>query len=220
MQILFEDNYLLALHKPAGLSSESGASAHPSAETWAEQYLLQKIKPHPAAAAPRKRPFVRAVHRLDRPTGGILLLAKTKTALSHLMAQFEGKTVKKVYRAVLDKPLPLPAATLRHWLKRAPDGRSALVFERDMPGSQLAVLHYKQLTDPAGRGYLYEIELETGRFHQIRAQLAHTGCPVTGDTTYGGSAWKAHQIKLHAGRLEFEHPKTGQIMVLEAPETW
>lgn len=219
MQILFEDNYLLALNKLAGLSSESGASRHPSAETWAQDYLLEKIKQRAGVASPKKPPFVRVAHRLDRPTSGVLLFAKTKAALTHLMAQFEERSVEKTYRAVAEQ-VPEPASgILRHWLKRSPDGRSALVFDQEVADAQLCTLHYRVLEKMA-LGAKLEIEPETGRFHQIRAQLAHSGWPIAGDVQYGAHAWLPHQLKLHACRLSLLHPKSGEAMVIAAPEPW
>lgn len=219
LQILFEDNYLLALYKPAGLSSESGTDRHPSAETWAQEYLLAQREQRNGKTPHYKPPFVRAAHRLDRPTSGVLLFAKTKAALSHLMAQFEARSVEKIYRAITEQ-VPEPAsATLRHWLKRAPDGRSALVFDLEAANTQPCSLQYTVL-EKIGAGARLEIRPETGRFHQIRAQLAHAGWPIVGDVQYGGQAWLPNQLQLHARRLSFLHPKSGEEMVLEAKEPW
>lgn len=219
MQILFEDNYLLALNKPAGLSSESGTDKHPSAETWVQEYLLAQLKQHTGKTPRHKPPFVRAAHRLDRPTSGVLLFAKTKAALSNLMAQFEARSVEKIYRAITEQ-VPGPAsATLRHWLKRAPDGRSALVSDLETTDAQPCILQYRVL-EKIGAGARLEIKPETGRFHQIRAQLAHSGWPIAGDVQYGGQSWLPNQLKLHACRLSFLHPKSGEAMVLEAMEPW
>ena len=212
MVILFEDYYLLAVCKPAGLSTEGGEGQHPSVEAWARAYMLTQ---HPRANVAS----VRAVHRLDRPVGGVLLLAKTKAALTDLMGQFEQKSVQKTYWAAVKQiPVP-PAGILRHWLGRSPDGRSASVFEVERPKTAYCELPYSTLKSEADRTLL-EVSPPTGRFHQIRAQLSAAGCPIIGDVRYGGIPWLPDQIQLYARRLSFRHPKTGAAMVLEAEAAW
>lgn len=212
MDILFEDDNLLAINKPAGLSSESGLASHPSAEKEALQYLL-----HIPGQAPAKRHlYLRAVHRLDRAASGVLLLAKSKTALSNLMAQFEHHSVEKVYVAEVATCPKESSGILRHFLKRAPDGKSALVSDEMIQGSQPAELRYRML-EKTNTGARLEIFPASGRFHQIRAQLAHIGCPVIGDVRYGGPFWREHAIKLHARRLVVRHPKNGNLLAIEAP---
>lgn len=212
MDILFEDNDLLAINKPAGLSTESGRALHPSAEKEALQYLLQKGNKAPA----KKMPYLRAVHRLDRAASGVLLLAKSKQVLSNLMAQFERHTIEKVYVAEVAAPPAEAGGALRHFLKRTSDGKSALVFDNPVDGSQAAALRYLVLKKKTGSAIL-EIFPASGRFHQIRAQLAHIGCPITGDVRYGGPFWREHAIKLHARRLVIRHPKRDETLVIEAP---
>ena len=222
MRILFEDNYLLAIDKPAGLSSESGGARHPSAEKEARGVISDEGGGDISRRNRGKSPtYLRAVHRLDRTASGVLLLAKTKTALSNLMAQFERHTVEKVYLAGVARIPPAGSGTLRHFLKRAPDGKSAEVFDTPVEGSQMAELSFRVL-EKKGAGGLLEIFPATGRFHQIRAQLAHIGCPIDGDTRYGGPFWQENAIKLHARRLRVRHPKSGEMIVLEAPvpENW
>lgn len=215
MQILFEDYYLLAVNKPAGLSSESGRERHPSAEQEALFYFTGQLQQKSASKRLKATPYLRAVHRLDRVASGILLFAKTKTALVNLMEQFEKKEVEKVYRAVTEKKPPADSGTLKHWLKKDPEGRKALVSEKESRGAQFCELTYKVL-EMKGNECLLELRPQTGRFHQIRAQLAHIGCPIVGDVLYGGKFRKENQIKLHAFRLTFKHPKTGAPVELEA----
>lgn len=212
MDILFEDNDLLAINKPAGLSTESGRASHPSAEKEALQYLRQKENKAPA----KKMLYLRAVHRLDRAASGVLLLAKSKPVLSNLMAQFERHTVEKVYVAEVAAPPAETGGVLRHFLKRTSDGKSALAFDREMPDSRPAELRYRVLEYP-GKNIRLEIFPAGGRFHQIRAQLAHIGCPIIGDVRYGGPFWCEHAIKLHARRLVVRHPKSCVQLVIEAP---
>lgn len=212
MHILFEDRYLLVIDKPAGLSSESGKASHPSAERAALQHLTEQNK----TAAGRPLPYLRAVHRLDRAASGVLVLAKTKTALTHAMAQFEQRAVEKIYWAEVAAPPPADSGTLVHFLKKSADGKSARVFDHEEPGARVVELHYRVLQPTAG-GARLEIRPAGGRFHQIRAQLAHAGCPIVGDVRYGGPPWHEHAIKLHARRLGLRHPKSGEMQVFEAP---
>lgn len=214
MQILFEDYYLLAVNKPAGLSSESGKERHPSAEQEALMYFTRQLQERSASKRLKATPYLRAVHRLDRAAGGVLLFAKTKTALSSLMEQFEKGTVQKVYHAVTEVRPPAETGTLSHWLKKDPEGRKAIITEKEQRGSQFCKLEYKVL-ETKGKNTLLEIRPQSGRFHQIRAQLAFIGCPIAGDVLYGGKPWREHEIKLHAVRLTCRHPKTGEPLELE-----
>lgn len=220
-QILFEDYYLLAINKPAGLSSEHGSGSHPSAERDALAYFTVQLNEKSTSQRPKSTPFLRAAHRLDRPTSGVLVFAKTKTALANLMSQFEQREAQKTYLAIVQNPPAQESAALVHWLKKDPTGKKSLVFNRENRGLQKAELLYAT-RETSWKGALLELHPLTGRFHQIRAQLAHIGSPVFGDELYGSRAWKEHQIKLHAAKLAFHHPKTGEPMLLEAPlpEHW
>ncbi|MBL7809735.1 MAG: RluA family pseudouridine synthase [Saprospiraceae bacterium] len=214
MNILFEDHDLMVLDKPAGLSTESGHASHPSAEKLAQELFHQK---QPES---RRIPYLRAVHRLDRASGGVLVLAKSKQALTELMRQFEQRLVKKTYQALTDHAPKHDSGVLSHWLKRDESGKKALVFDQNMPGTQPCALEYKVLERRDGMALL-EIYPETGRFHQIRAQLAHIGCPIYGDVLYGGPLWQEHKIKLQAIRLYFMHPRTNTPVTIEAPwDAW
>jgi 23S rRNA pseudouridine1911/1915/1917 synthase len=164
-------------------------------------------------------PYLRAVHRLDRASSGVLVLAKSKAMLSILMLQFEHREVEKTYRDVVEKAPPADSGVLTHWLKRDETGKQALVFDKALPDTQPCESEYT-LLERNGAQALLEIRPRTGRFHQIRAQLAHIGCPIVGDVLYGGQFWREHEIKLHAQRLSFTHPRTGAPMVIEAPWDW
>ncbi len=217
MKILFEDYYLLVVEKPAGLSTESGGAKHPSAEQEALLYFTQSLMKNTTSKRLKVTPFLRAAHRLDRPASGILLLAKTKTALTNVMAQFENRTVQKTYLATTERSPALPSAELRHWLRKDESGKQAIITEQQVRSSQLATLTYRTQVR-VGSGALLEVQPSTGRFHQIRAQLAHIGCPIVGDLAYGGHIWQPDRIKLHAHRLALLHPKTGEPLVFESPQ--
>ncbi len=214
MHIIYEDDTLLAINKPAGLSSESGMAQHPSAEKWAQEYTAAQRRE--TVGAFQRTPYLRAVHRLDRASSGVLLFAKIKSALTDLMDQFEHRTVEKTYIAEVIGALPAESGTLRHHLAKSPDGKSAVVSDTPFDGGKPAECDYRTVAKSA-TGARVEIVPKTGRFHQIRAQLAHIGCPVMGDTRYGGPAWLEFAVKLHASRLVVRHPRTGKQLVIEAP---
>ncbi len=216
MQILFEDQDLMVIHKPAGLSSESGTARHPSAEREALETYSKKVLGDGGGMRMKISPYLRAVHRLDRASSGVLVLAKSKAMLSILMNQFEHREVEKTYRAVVEKAPPTESGILSHWLKRDETGKRSLVFDKTVADTQASESEYKVLAKHGDQALL-EIRPRTGRFHQIRAQLAHIGCPIVGDVLYGGEFWREHEIKLHAQRLAFRHPRTDEPMVIEAP---
>ncbi|MDO8366317.1 MAG: RluA family pseudouridine synthase [Saprospiraceae bacterium] len=216
MQILFEDQDILVINKPSGLSSESGTARHPSAEKAALELYSKKVLGDGGGMSMKVSPYLRAVHRLDRASSGVLVLAKSKAMLTELMKQFERREVEKTYQALVEKAPSAESGTLTHWLKRDETGKLALVFDRAVPDAQPCESEYK-LLEMRDEQALLEIRPRTGRFHQIRAQLAHIGCPIVGDVLYGGKFWREHEIKLHAQRLAFKHPRTEAPMVIEAP---
>jgi 23S rRNA pseudouridine1911/1915/1917 synthase len=221
LNILFEDYYLLIVDKPAGLSSESGKARHPSAEDWALQYFTSSLMQNSTSKRLKATPFLRVAHRLDRVASGVLVFAKTKAALTGIMEQFERRETEKIYRAVVAKAPALASGALNNWLKKDVEGKKALIFDRAERDSVPCALEYNVL-EQKNTGALLEIKLLTGRYHQIRAQLAHIGCPIAGDVLYGGKPWRENTVKLHAQTLAFKHPKTGVEMRIEAPtpEDW
>ena len=153
------------------------------------------------------------VHRLDRPTSGVLVLAKTSKALRRLNQQFQSRIPKKTYWALVDKQFPETSGTLTHWMTRNTQQNKSKAHKNKVPNSKEACLHFKRIRD-FDRYCLLEIELETGRHHQIRSQLASLGFPIQGDLKYGAPrSNKDGTISLHARTLTLQHPVTKETLL-------
>ena len=203
MLVIYEDNHLLALSKPAGILTQPSPDESSSLETQAKAWLKQKYsKPGQV--------YLHAIHRLDKVTSGIVLFAKTDKALSRLNQKMRERAITKIYHAVISGQLPADEGVLCHNLKHA--RLHAEIADDGKP----AQLRYKVLKQAGGLN-LVEVDLETGRYHQIRIQLAAVGCPVLGDERYGGQAYKPGAVALHHRRMRFSHPVTGVELELEAP---
>ena len=158
--------------------------------------------------------FLEAVHRLDKPASGIVLFAKTSKALSRLNAAMRSKLARKIYQAKIIGKLPQVEGTLVHHLLHG-DHKAAISHAKD-PEAKEARLHYKILSKGLDHT-LVEINLETGRYHQIRAQFAAIGCPLVGDIRYGGPLCAEREgIALHHAQLEMPHPIGGRPMLFQA----
>ena len=150
--------------------------------------------------------FLGVVHRLDRPVSGVVLFARTSKALSRLSEMFRTRAVRKTYWAIVTAPPRQPEGTLTHWLTRDEKTNKARAYDREVPGSKQAILDYRLIAS-SERYWLLEVELHTGRHHQIRCQLSKMGCPIKGDLKYGAARSNPDgSISLHARRLQFEHP--------------
>lgn len=162
--------------------------------------------------------YLGVVHRLDRPVTGVVLFAKTSKALPRLNKLFaEHEKVRKTYWAIVGNKPPKESGTLTHWLTRNEKSNTAKAYDREVPNSKKAVLDY-QLIAASERYFLLEIQLHTGRHHQIRCQLAKMGCPIKGDLKYGAPRSNPDgSICLHARRLELEHPVTHELLSFTAP---
>jgi 23S rRNA pseudouridine1911/1915/1917 synthase len=157
------------------------------------------------------------VHRLDRPTTGIVVFAKTSKALERLNKMLREKTIQKTYWAVVKNKPVKSEDTLVNYLRKNPKNNKATVFNKETNDSKKAILHYKTIKS-LDNYHLLEIDLETGRHHQIRAQLSHISCPIKGDLKYGfDRSNKNAGIHLHARRICFVHPVTKALLTLEAP---
>jgi 23S rRNA pseudouridine1911/1915/1917 synthase len=202
--ILYEDEHLVAIDKPSGLltvgtDSERARTAH--------RILGERARRMGTAS---RRVFV--VHRLDRETSGVLLFAHSEDAKRRLQADWD--RVEKEYLAVVDGLPDPPEATLVDILREDPGGLAVYRQPDGAPGRR-AVLHYRTLAAHGGRA-LVAVQLETGRKHQIRVQLAGIGTPVAGDERYG-TGRRAPRLALHAARIIFRHPATGRRMIIESP---
>jgi 23S rRNA pseudouridine1911/1915/1917 synthase len=208
IEILYEDNHLLGVYKPAGMLTQGDKTGDLSLLDWAKRWIKDRYgKPGNV--------FLGLVHRLDRPVAGVVLFAKTSKAASRLSAQIRDRTVKKIYRAVVHgNPNPLQGKS-ELYLTRIRN-KSAVTGPHD-PSGQLAVLHYRVIEVRAASS-LVEVTLVTGRHHQIRCQLAALGHPILGDLKYGSrQALPSRVIALVAKQLTCRHPTRDTDVVVESP---
>ncbi|NLF67887.1 MAG: RNA pseudouridine synthase [Candidatus Anammoximicrobium sp.] len=207
--ILFEDNHLLAMVKPAGLPTMGVAAGRTSLVTIAKDYLKRKYgKPGNV--------YLGVVSRLDSAVSGVIILARTSKAASRLSEQFRCGEVEKIYWALVESRPEAVESVCVDWLRKDEPQRRMVVCGAPQPGAQLARLRYRTLRTMPGNTLL-EIHLETGRKHQIRVQLAHRGCPVLGDRKYGATTPFPHGVALHARQLDLQHPVRKVPLRLEAP---
>lgn len=206
ISIIKETPGWLAVNKPAGIQVERNPFG-PSVESLAYGHLEMK----------KRNPYVGIVHRLDRVTTGLVLVAKKKSILKQLNEQFRLREVRKTYLAMVEKAPPEEEATLTHWLKKKLKEKRAEVFGKPSAGAFECILSYRQLWKGADGRALLEVRPVTGKYHQIRAQLAAIGCPVVGDTHYGAKKeYQPNHIMLHAWKLEFFGLEEERVEV-EAP---
>ena len=211
MDILYEDNHLIAVAKKAGDIVQGDKTGDVPLSDMVKAYLKEKYhKPGEV--------FLGVVHRIARPVSGVVLFARTSKALPRLNKMFaEHETVRKTYLAIVGNRPPESQGTLTHWLTRNEKQNTARAYDREVPNSKKAILDYRVVAQ-SERYYLLEIELHTGRHHQIRCQLAKIGCPIRGDLKYGAPRSNPDgSISLHAWRLELEHPVSHIALSIEAP---
>lgn len=209
MDVIFEDNHLFVVNKPAGLLTQPSGTKAESLEEQAKKWLKEKYhKPGNV--------FLEAVHRLDKPVSGIVVFAKTSKALSRINASMRDKALKKIYYALVEGSPSKNEEVLEHYLTH--DEFQAKVTNAKTPGAKLARLTYRVLRRDEGKSLL-EVQLDTGRYHQIRAQLSAISHPIIGDTKYGSKlpiTIAPDVIALHHKYLEMPHPVTQKLMVFEA----
>lgn len=209
-QILYEDNHVIVINKRASEIVQGDKTGDRTLPDDIKDYLKEKYnKPGNV--------FCGVVHRLDRPTSGAVIFARTSKALERLNAQFREKETNKVYWALVEK-IPSPTAgELRHFLKKNEGQNKSYPVNNSVSGAKEAKLRY-QLLKSSERYHLLEVELETGRHHQIRAQLSAIGCCIKGDVKYGAKRPNEDgSICLHARKISFIHPTTKELIQLTAP---
>ena len=215
LDVLYEDNHCLAVVKPAGLLTTGDSTGDQTLLDQAKLYVKERYnKPGNV--------YLGVVQRLDRPVSGIVLFARTSKAAARLAEQFRERTVEKVYFALVDG-VPAPVeGTLRHFLLKNEQSNVVSSVTEQSPGAKEAVLDYS-LEARHGRLSLLRIEPRTGRSHQIRVQLSSIGCPIVGDTKYGGPRrTPPGMIALHAARLRFSHPTRDETIEFDSPlpDSW
>ena len=210
VRVLYEDNHLIAVLKRSSDLSQGDKTGDISLDTEVKKYLAEKYhKPGEV--------FLGVVHRLDRPVSGVILYARTSKALQRLNEMLREAQMKKTYLAIVKERPPEDTQTITHFLKKIEDQNKTYVYDKEVKGSKKASLTYR-LAGRSERYYLLEIELHSGRHHQIRAQLAAIGCPIKGDLKYGYSRSNEDgSISLMARRLEFIHPVKKEKVVITAP---
>ncbi len=209
LNVLYEDNHLLVVNKPAELPTMGVAADRPSLLSVAKEYIRQKYnKPG--------KVYLGIVSRLDAPVTGVVVIARTSKAAGRLSEAFRERRVKKVYWALVLGDPDLEKTTLEHYLRKDERHRRVHVTHADCPGAQLARLSYQVLARDDDNALL-EVELETGRKHQIRVQLSKVGHPIFGDLKYGSSVQFPAGIALHAANVELMHPVRDEVMRFSAP---
>lgn len=205
ISLVYEDRALLVVDKPAGLLTIA-------TETEKRRTVYAVLFDQLRRRRPPERPFI--VHRLDREASGLLVFAKTETAKRHLQDQFKDHSAHRMYRAVAEGCLADDTRTLRSYL--AENAAYRCYSTRDPAKGKLAVTHIRVVQRTASRTHL-DVELETGRKHQIRVHLAELGHPLVGDLFYGHPKNPLRRLALHGMKLVFTHPLSGKTMAFESP---
>lgn len=210
LEVLHEDNHTIVVNKKSSDIVQGDKTGDEPLSESIKTYLKDKYnKPGNV--------FCGVVHRLDRPTSGALVFARTSKALSRLNEQFRTKVPRKIYWAVVENMPPQKSGRLEHYLKKNEKQNKSYASENPVDGGKHSILNYKWLAS-SDKYHLLEVELETGRHHQIRCQLATIGCIIKGDLKYGAKrSNKDGSIHLHARHLEFDHPTTKERIKVTAP---
>ena len=209
-RILYEDNHVIVVNKLPSELTQGDKTGDAILPDLIKSYLKEKYQ-KPGNV------FLGVVHRLDRPTSGALVFARTSKALERLNAQFRDKETNKVYWAIVGQKPTSASGSMVHYLKKNEAQNKSYVVAETTPGAKKATLHYQQIAT-SERYFLLEVQLETGRHHQIRCQLANMGCIIKGDLKYGDKRSNPDgSICLHARTLSFEHPTTKERIAVTAP---
>ena len=210
MTVVYEDNHIIVVNKTASEIVQGDKTGDtPLSETVKEYLKVKYNKPGNV--------FIGVTHRLDRPVSGVVVFAKTSKALSRLNDMFRLGEVKKTYWAIVkDRPKELEGE-LMHWMVRNEKQNKSYAYDKERPNSKKAILRYK-LIGHSQNYHLLEVDLQTGRHHQIRCQLAKMGCPIKGDLKYGSPRSNPDgSICLHARRVTFVHPVSKEVIDVTAP---
>lgn len=210
MTVLYEDNHIIIVNKTVSEIVQGDKTGDKPLSETVKEYLKEKYdKPGNV--------FCGVVHRLDRPTSGIVIFARTSKALPRLNEMFKNKEIKKTYWAIVGNSPKQQEGTLKHYLIRNEKQNKSYAYDTEKPDSKLAILHYKQIAS-SDKYSLLEIDLETGRHHQIRCQLAKIGSPIKGDLKYGAERSNPDGgISLHARKISFIQPVSKLLIEIEAP---
>ncbi|MEM7379910.1 MAG: RNA pseudouridine synthase [Bacteroidota bacterium] len=210
LEVLYEDNHLIAVNKRSGDIVQGDKTGDVPLSEVVKQFLKTKYKKEGNV-------YLGVVHRLDRPTTGAVVFAKTSKALPRLNKLFATKEVEKTYWALVSKKPEQESGKLVHWLKRNPRQNKSYAYPKEVPDSKQAILKYS-LKQKLDNYYLLEIRLETGRHHQIRSQLANIGCPIKGDLKYGAKrSNRDGSISLHSRSISLVHPVKKEPLQIVAP---
>lgn len=209
LDILYEDNHLLVVNKPAGLATQGAAEGEPSLVTRAQEYL--RVKYHKPGNV-----YIGVVSRLDALVTGVVVLARTSKAAARLSEQFRLGSPRKTYWALVEGIPQPPTGECIDWLYKDDAAHQMVALTKPRPGTHEARLAYRTLRQLTNASLL-EIELHTGRKHQIRVQLARRGWPILGDRKYGSDRSFPRGIALHSRRLTFQHPVRAEEVTIEAP---
>jgi 23S rRNA pseudouridine1911/1915/1917 synthase len=208
-EIIYEDNHIIAVYKRSSDLAQGDKTGDSSLDTEVKKYLAEKYKKTGEV-------FLGVVHRLDRPVSGVILFARTSKALERLNEMFREKQVKKTYLAIVKERPPEDEATITHFIKKNEKQNKSYVYDTEVKGSKEASLTYR-LKGRSEKYYMIEIDLHSGRHHQIRAQMAKIGCPVKGDLKYGyPRSNEDGGISLFARKLEFIHPVRKEPVTITA----
>ena len=209
MEVIYEDNHLIAANKNCHEIVQGDKTGDIPLSEIIKAYLKEKYEK-------QGNVFIGVTHRLDRPVTGIVLFAKTSKALTRMNDMFRNGEIKKTYWAIVKNPPPEQEGTLTHWLVRNEKQNKSYAYDSEKPNSKNAILNYR-LISRSENYFLLEIDLKTGRHHQIRCQLAKIGCPIKGDLKYGAKRSNPDGgISLHARSAAFTHPVSKQMTEITA----
>ena len=210
MTVVYEDNHIIVVNKTASEIVQADKTGDTPLSETVKQYLKEKYQ-KPGNV------FLGVTHRLDRPVSGLVIFGKPSKALTRLNEMFRAGEVKKTYWAVVKNAPKESEGELVHFLVRNEKQNKSYAYDKEVPNSKKAVLDYR-LIGRSENYYLLEVDLKTGRHHQIRCQLAKMGCPIKGDLKYGSPRSNPDgSICLHARRVRFVHPVSKELIELKAP---